>query len=186
MFREMNSVLAIVIAAAGTYVAAADWTQWRGPDRDGISKETGLLKSWPAEGPRVAWQVDHVGVGYSSIVVQGDRIVTQGDLDGVEHIIALSAEDGSVLWKVQPEVASARLAKRVADEMKRLDKNGDGKLDEIEARSGLGSNFVKADRRDEADKESVAGTRVEWLFGKLDVDKDGAISFAEAGRGLDR
>ena len=46
-----------------------NWPQWRGPNRDGISPDKGLLKEWPPEGPSVLWQVDTVGVGYSSIAV---------------------------------------------------------------------------------------------------------------------
>ena len=68
---------------------AQDWPQWRGPNRDGISTEKNLLKEWPAGGaPKVVWQVDNVGVGYSSVVVKDGRVVTQGDLNGVEHVIA--------------------------------------------------------------------------------------------------
>ena len=79
-----------------------DWPQWRGPNRDGISLDKGLLKEWPTDGPKVVWQVDSVGVGYSSLAVKDGKIVTQGDIDGVEHIIALDATDGRTLWSVQP------------------------------------------------------------------------------------
>src|SRR5262245_8916734 len=79
------------------------WPQWRGPQRDGVSRETGLLKEWPKEGPRVLWQIEDVGVAYSSLAVVGDRIYTQGDLDGVEHTICVSVKDGSRIWAVQPE-----------------------------------------------------------------------------------
>jgi hypothetical protein len=47
-----------------------DWPQWRGPNRDGISLDTGLLKEWPSDGPPVLWQENSVGIGYSSISVK--------------------------------------------------------------------------------------------------------------------
>src|SRR5688572_16943772 len=89
------------VAAAQVPFNADDWPQWRGPNRDGISLDKGLLKEWPKEGPPMAWQVDSVGVAYSSIAVKDGRIFTQGDLDGVEHIICLDAKDGRTLWAVQ-------------------------------------------------------------------------------------
>ncbi len=84
-----------------------DWPQWLGPNRDGISTDTGLLKEWPAAGPAVIWQVETVGVGYSSIAIKNGRIFTQGDLDGVEHILALDVKDGRVVWAVQPRRSSS-------------------------------------------------------------------------------
>src|ERR1700676_2694325 len=90
-----------------------DWPQWRGPNRDGVSQEKGLLKEWPSQGPPVVWQVDTVGIGYSSLAIKDGRIFTQGDIDGVEHILALSVKDGSTLWSVQPGPAGQLLASRV-------------------------------------------------------------------------
>lgn len=63
-----------------------DWPQWRGPHRDGISSDKGLLQEWPTDGPELLWQVDTAGVSYSSIAVKDGRIFTQGDLDGIEHL----------------------------------------------------------------------------------------------------
>ena len=103
-----------------------DWPQWRGPKRDGISLDTGLLKEWPSDGPKVVWQVDSVGVGYSSIAVKDGHIFTQGDLDGVEHIIALDTKDGRTLWSVQPGPLVSLLETRIANDFKQLDRNGDG------------------------------------------------------------
>ena len=53
-----------------------DWPQWRGPNRDGISSDKGLLREWPADGPEVLWHVDSVGVSYSSIAIKDGRIFT--------------------------------------------------------------------------------------------------------------
>ena len=108
----MTSVLRIALPAAilsilPVKLTADDWLQWRGPDREGRSTETGLLKEWPEGGPKVLWRIDNAGVGYSSITVAGGKIFTMGDLEGVEHILAFNEDDGSLLWAVQPEPVAA-------------------------------------------------------------------------------
>jgi outer membrane protein assembly factor BamB len=85
--------------SAGAVAALeGEWPQWRGPRRDGRSDETGLLDSWPAGGPPKLWSARGMGRGYSSIAVVGDTIYTLGHRGGVENIIAVSADDGSVRW----------------------------------------------------------------------------------------
>jgi outer membrane protein assembly factor BamB/Ca2+-binding EF-hand superfamily protein len=162
--------------------AGTDWPQWRGPRRDGVSLEKGLLKQWPEEGPKVVWEVNHVGVGFSSLAVAGGRIFTQGDLNGVEHVIALSVKDGSRLWAVLPAPVEEQLAQRVADEMKRGDKDGDGRLSEIEALAQLGWNFNKADTPAEGNAQALAAARARTLFDRLDANSDGKLALAEAGQ----
>jgi hypothetical protein len=56
--------LSILVAATGA-LSADDWPQWRGPNRDGISRETGLLKEWPQAGPKLLWKATVMGSGYS-------------------------------------------------------------------------------------------------------------------------
>src|ERR1022692_464326 len=78
---------------------AADWPQWRGPQRNGISAETGLLAEWPKEGPRLVWQLKDICSGYSTPSVVGDRLYllsNQGTND--EFVQALDAKDGKKLW----------------------------------------------------------------------------------------
>ncbi len=165
----------------GSYSAqAGDWSQWRGPARDGHSDDTGLAKQWPEAGPKVAWQVNHVGVGYSSPAVVGDRIITQGDLKGVEHILCLSAKDGSVIWAVQPAPAKAALVEKIEQEFKRADSNGDGVIDEAEALRRFGSNFNKFDASESGDAKAIATKRVARLLKSLDADGDGFLNGAEA------
>lgn len=79
--------------------SAADWPQWRGPQRDGNSKDTGLLKQWPAEGPKLLWQVNDIGDGYSTPIVVGDRIYLMSN-NGMENefVAAHSTKDGKVIW----------------------------------------------------------------------------------------
>ncbi len=78
---------------------AADWPQWRGPHRDGISAETGLLAEWPKEGPKLVWQVKDIGSGYSTPSVVGDRLylLSNQGLDN-EFVQALDAKDGKRVW----------------------------------------------------------------------------------------
>ena len=86
---------------------SADWPQWRGPSRDGISLETGLLKEWPQAGPEVLWNVDSVGTGYSSVSVSNGRLFTLGNIDGEGRILCLDAADGSVIWSVKSPTETA-------------------------------------------------------------------------------
>ena len=92
----------LLILAMSSFAKADDWAQWRGPDRTGLSKETGLAKQWPAKGPDVVWNVDHVGQGYSAVAVRGDRLFTLGNIDGQGFVLCLNTENGSVIWKTHP------------------------------------------------------------------------------------
>lgn len=91
--------LAFGLCLAAGAAFAADWPQFRGLNRDGISRETGLLKSWPAGGPRVVWKAP-VGEGFSHVVVAGNRLFTLYGQGGSEHAVALDAGTGKQLWKV--------------------------------------------------------------------------------------
>ena len=82
----------------GLAAAGEDWPQWRGPNRDGISSETGLLRSWPEGGPRLAFRAAGLGDGFSTVAVAKGRIHTLGMLSGREWVIALDAASGARLW----------------------------------------------------------------------------------------
>lgn len=78
---------------------AADWPQFRGPLRDGVSRETDLLKSWPASGPKLAWTYTGAGVGYSGPAVVGDRLYMCGGRGPDEFVFVLdlkTAANGNV------------------------------------------------------------------------------------------
>jgi outer membrane protein assembly factor BamB len=95
-------VVVSVIFAAPTLVsnrALNDWPQWRGPNRDGRSSETGLLKDWPAGGPPVAWRASGAGEGYSSFAVADGRLYTLGARGPTEYVIAFDANSGKRLWE---------------------------------------------------------------------------------------
>ena len=86
-------------AASG--VASSDWPEWRGPKRDNLSTDTGLLDAWPTEGPPLAWKIGGLGKGFSSISIVGDRIFTMGDRDGGQFVIALDRTNGKTLWSTR-------------------------------------------------------------------------------------
>jgi len=97
----MKRVLACAAAAlVGVSVvqAASDWPQWQGADRTRLSKETGLLKTWPASGPRVTWTATGLGAGYGSMAVVADRVFVQGTRGGSSVVIALNRTDGKEVW----------------------------------------------------------------------------------------
>jgi len=75
-----------------------DWPQWRGPDRSGVSLETGLLPSWPASGPRALWTVSSLGEGYGCLAIRGDRIYVQGVQSGSSCVFCLNRRDGKTAW----------------------------------------------------------------------------------------
>ena len=96
---RMSDEAAFVAVAAKT----DDWPQFRGPGRDGISAETGLLDEWPEAGPPLLWQLDGLGRGYSSVSIAGGTVFTMGDrigADGEEHQYALAfdLETRRELW----------------------------------------------------------------------------------------
>jgi outer membrane protein assembly factor BamB len=176
--------IALLLSVPGALLAQEDWPQWRGPNRDGVSRETGLLKEWPTAGPRLLWQIDRVGVAYSTLAVKGGRLYTQGDVDGIEQVICLDAESGKTLWAVQSEPVARRLAQKTADQMKKLDRDGDGVVDEAEALAGLGWNFNQFDTPIEGGPKAIAEARAKRLIAKLDKNGDGRLDFTEFGPGL--
>lgn len=90
------------IAADFSSAIAADWPQWRGPQRNGISDERGLLKQWPADGPKLIWQAKDIGDGYSTPSVVGDRLYVMSNrgMDD-EFVQALDTKDGQQIWSVR-------------------------------------------------------------------------------------
>ena len=169
-----SSVLTSMVHAQVPF-EEGEWPQWRGPNRDGHGLDKRLVKEWPKDGaPPVVWEVDKVGVGYSSLAIKDGRIITQGDLDGVEHVICFSEKDGKILWAVQPRPAAEELTARVVKEIEKLDKNGDGQLDDAEA-IGRMRNAERYDRPAEGDKKKIARARAARLVAVLDRNGDQSI-----------
>ena len=102
--------LVICLGAFGYNKAAqgADWPQWRGPNRDGICSETGLLKNWPEDGPALLWETTGLGPGYASMAIVDGRLYTMGDIsldsEQTQCVIAYDLATHKRLWaaKVGP------------------------------------------------------------------------------------
>ncbi len=77
------------------------WPQWRGAQRDGLSTETGLLASWPAEGPPLALKITGLGGGFSGVAVTGGRIYTVGDGADASYVLALEETTGKIIWRAK-------------------------------------------------------------------------------------
>lgn len=97
--RNYRSIVAIVMVVMGAISASGqDWPQWRGPQRTGLSSETGLLKQWPAEGPRKVWSISGLGEGYGALAIKGDRILVQGTNGSASVVYCLNRADGKTIW----------------------------------------------------------------------------------------
>jgi outer membrane protein assembly factor BamB len=131
----MLGLLTVIVISRG--VEAADWPQWRGPQRDGTSQETGLLDHWPEEGPKLLWQVNDIGDGYSTPAVAGDRlyVLTNNGIED-EFVRAYSIADGTEIWTTrigkvgnpnqQPPYAASRSTPTVdGDRLYVLSSDGD-------------------------------------------------------------
>jgi outer membrane protein assembly factor BamB len=120
-------VVGIVFGLSVPAAHAGDWPQWRGPERNGISQEKGLLKEWPKEGPHLNWQVKDLGDGYSTPSIAGEHlylISNKGKKDESAH--ALSVNDGRIIWShrlgkvgvnIGPQYPGARSTPTIDGEM---------------------------------------------------------------------
>lgn len=173
------AVSVCILAGAALAANAGDWPQWRGPNRDGISKETGLLRAWPKDGPKLVWQVTGVGTGYSTPAIAAGRIYLTGN-DGLtnEFVIALSAKDGSKLWTTRlgnvghpeqnPKYPGARSTPAVDGNLV-VALGSDGDLVALEAKTGK-ELWRKQLRRD------FGGRHGEWAYAESPlIDGDAVI-----------
>jgi outer membrane protein assembly factor BamB len=91
--------IVVSLLVVGSSVAlGADWPQWRGPNRTGVSLEKGLLKSWPEKGPPLAWTFKDAGLGFSAPAIVGDTVYLLGTRDNHDIILALDAAKGTEKW----------------------------------------------------------------------------------------
>jgi outer membrane protein assembly factor BamB len=93
------TLIALTLSAAG---AGTEWPGWLGPHRDSKADDTGLLTSWPTNGPTLAWKVAGLGQGFSGATVVGGAIYTTGLKEGHLYLIALNM-DGSPKWSKDVE-----------------------------------------------------------------------------------
>jgi len=102
MAARLTALLALACLASVDLAgrqASAEWFQWRGANRDGISAETGLLQEWPKAGPALAWRFTDAGNGYSSFSSAGGRLYTLGARAGNEYVIAIDRATGKKAWE---------------------------------------------------------------------------------------
>ena len=91
--------LAILVSSTvARRVTSADWPQWRGPHRDAVSREIGLRQDWTSHPPRLVWQAEGLGEGYSSVVVSRGRVFTIGRRARDVICLCLDERTGARLW----------------------------------------------------------------------------------------
>ena len=88
----------VVSVMDAPHAAGDDWPQWRGPDRDGLSRESGLLEEWPSSGPEREWTVSNLGPGYGSLAIKGDRIYVQMTVGQRSAVASVNRADGRLVW----------------------------------------------------------------------------------------
>ncbi len=110
--RSLVPVLCFLSLACCTLGLAADkrpardtdqpyWPAWRGAQRDGLSRDTELMRRWPEGGPELVWQAGNLGRGFSSLSIADGRIFTMGDRDDGQDVIALDLDSGRELWSTR-------------------------------------------------------------------------------------
>ena len=92
-------VMATTLIITGVNIKAQDWPQWRGPDRDGVVKTTGLNLNWSEKKPPLLWTFRQAGSGYSAPVVVGTTLYCQGAIDEKGFAFALDTKTGNLKWK---------------------------------------------------------------------------------------
>src|SRR5829696_5581526 len=97
-FLLAATIALLSLASQAVAQTGALWPQWRGPNRDGISTETGLLKQWPAEGPSLVWKAAGAGRGYSSFSISDGKLFTMGLRGDREFVVAFDIASGKEAW----------------------------------------------------------------------------------------
>lgn len=105
---NLPRLLALPLLTATLCAAPADWPQWRGLNRDGVSPETGLLKEWPQDGPPLAWKMSGIGKGMGSVSIHGERLFVLGKRKEGQFIAAYDLATQKEIW-------SARVSESGAD-----------------------------------------------------------------------
>jgi outer membrane protein assembly factor BamB len=97
-FAAVTSVFLTTAAWAAEPSSFSDWPQWRGPNRENKSPQTGLRKNWDALPPKLEWKLDGMGAGYASVSIVGDRLYTTGNMENGQHVIAVDLKKQAVAW----------------------------------------------------------------------------------------
>lgn len=99
--KHLTYCLALAALTTARTLSAADWPAWRGPNRDDHSPDKGLLKQWPADGPKQLWVFKDAGLGYSGYSIVDGRLYTMGLRGDMEFLIAVDANTGKQLWATE-------------------------------------------------------------------------------------
>src|SRR5262245_44705069 len=159
-----------------------EWPQWRGPLRNGVSNETGLLKQWPANGPAVTWSITNLGEGYGSLAVKADRIYVQGTIREASAVFCLNRADGNTMCTASlgPMVKDSRgngprgTPTLDGDRVYALTENGD--LACLHAHDGSrvwSKNILK----------EYGGSNPHWLISESPLVDDNRLIVSPGGRG---
>lgn len=95
----MKNLLLLFILSFIVYSTSSQIVQWRGPERDGHFPETGLMKEWPENGPELLLEIEGIGKGYSSAVLDGDVIYVTGMIDDKDYLTAIDLQ-GNKKWQI--------------------------------------------------------------------------------------
>ncbi len=93
-----RTLAALAVFLSVACAQANDWPNWRGPNYNGISSETGWMTKWPAEGPKRLWKAS-VGTGFSSMSVVGNHVYTMGNAADKDSVFCFDAPTGKVVWQ---------------------------------------------------------------------------------------
>lgn len=91
----------VLAVGGGVKSDDASWPQWRGPRRDAVASDTGLMKTWPEAGPPLVYRTKGLGRGYASVAIAGGTIYTAGKFDDGEYLLARQLKDGEPVWKAR-------------------------------------------------------------------------------------
>ena len=160
---------------------AGEWSQWRGPNRDGVSGETGLLETWPEGGPEVVWRIPF-GSGFSGISVSGGRAYTMlADSTG-EFVVCLDVFNGEEEWRVRADSSFVNEYGNGPRSTPTVDGNlvfalsSHGRLQALNARSG--ETLWQRDFVEEFDS-----TVPQWGFSTSPLIEDGQLIVEVGGEG---
>jgi outer membrane protein assembly factor BamB len=159
----------------------ADWPQWQGPNRDNVSSETGLMNSWPGEGPKVVWTSGGLGNGYGTVAIAEDRIYLQGTRARDSVLWCLNRADGKPVWNAplgkslpQDRGPGPRGTPTVdGDRIYALTENGDLACIRVKDSNGIWHKNIVADFR---------GHNPGWLISESPLVDGAMVAFTPGGR----
>lgn len=97
---DKNGFLLIILILLTEQLKGQEVAQWRGPERNGIYPDKGLLDEWPDKGPELLWSMEGIGKGFAGVSVINDVIYTTGKKDSIEYLLAIATENGNLLWQI--------------------------------------------------------------------------------------